>query len=226
MHFSTITFDCYGTLIDWETGILGALRPILSANGITISDHLLLEHYARLECAIEAEPYRTYREVLRELVLRLGRELNFTPSAAQQDSLPDSIRNWEPFPDTVASLQRLRSKYQLAIISNIDDDLFAHSSAKMTNPFAHVITAQQARTYKPSHRNFELALQRIGLPREQILHAAESLYHDISPADALGISNVWVYRRAGKHGFGATMPATAEPTYKVTSLAELADLLL
>jgi 2-haloacid dehalogenase len=226
MQFSTITFDCYGTLIDWETGILSALRPIVSRHRATISDHDLLEHYARLECAIEAEPYRTYREVLREVVARLSRQLQFELSTAEQDSLPDSIRNWEPFPDTVASLQRLRSKYELAIISNIDDDLFADSSAKMGNPFSHVITAQQAGSYKPSHRNFELALQRIGLPREQILHAAESLYHDITPANALGISNVWVYRRAGKQGFGATMPAAATPTYKVTSLAELADLLL
>ncbi len=226
MQYNALTFDCYGTLIDWEAGILGALRPILATYSVQIPDKELLEAYARLEAAIEAEAYRRYRDVLRELVVRLGRELGFVPSARESDSLAESIRNWEPFSDTVTALKRLKAKFSLNVISNIDDDLFAYSSAKMDDSFEHVITAQQVGSYKPSHRNFEVALERIGLPRNQLLHCAESLYHDITPANALGIPNAWVYRRAGKEGFGATKPASATPTYKVTSLAALADLLL
>lgn len=225
-EFRVISFDCYGTLIDWETGILNALRPVITHHGILLADQQLLEAYAQLEAEIEVEPYRIYRDVLREVVIRLGRRFRFTPTPREIDSLPESIRLWEPFPDTVAALQRLKNRYKLAIISNIDDDLFAFSSAKMGDPFDYVITAQQARSYKPSHHNFELALQRIGLPREQLLHAAESLFHDIAPTRALGISNVWVYRRAGKEGFGATKPADASPDAQVTSLAEFAKLVL
>lgn len=225
-NIRAITFDCYGTLIDWESGILNALRPILAAHNTQLTDRQVLEAYAQVEAEIESEPYRIYRDVLREVVLRLGHQLGFTPNPPEAASLADSIRHWEPFPDTVAALQRLATRFQLNIISNIDDDLFAFSAAKMGNPFTHVITAQQVRAYKPCHRNFEVALQRIGLPRDQLLHAAESLHHDITPANALGITNVWVYRRAGKEGFGATKPAYATPTYTVACLSELADLLL
>ena len=222
--FRVITFDCYGTLIDWETGILGWLRPMLERQGLSVDDQLLLETYAQAESEIEAGPYKRYREVLAEVVRRFGRRFKFETSAAEQAALADSIQGWEPFPDTNDALRRLKTKYKLGIISNIDDELFAWSSAKMGDVFDFVITAQQVGSYKPSRRNFEAALKRIGLPKAQMLHAAESLYHDIAPTREMGIRNVWVHRRAGKEGFGATKAAVAKPDVKVKSLRELATL--
>ena len=222
--FRVITFDCYGTLVDWETGILGALRPILEQHGVTVDDRTLLEMYAQSEAAIEAGPYKRYREVLAEVVRKFGGRFGFEASAEEQASLADSIQRWEPFPDTNEALRRLKTKYKLGIISNIDDELFAWSSAKMGDAFDFVITAQQAGSYKPSRNNFEVALDRIGVPKQQMLHAAESLYHDIAPTREMGIRNAWVYRRAGKEGFGATKPADAKPDVKVKSLRELATL--
>jgi 2-haloacid dehalogenase len=222
--FRVITFDCYGTLIDWETGILGALRPMLERHGAVADDPALLETYAQAEAEIEAGPYQHYREVLAEVVRRFGDRFGFEPSAAEESALADSIRGWEPFPDTNEALRRLKTKYKLGIISNIDDELFAWSSEKMGGIFDFVVTAQQVGSYKPSRNNFEVALKRMGLPKEQVLHAAESLYHDVAPTREMGIRNVWVYRRAGKEGFGATKTAEAKPDVKVKSLRELATL--
>jgi 2-haloacid dehalogenase len=222
--FRVITFDCYGTLVDWETGILGALRPILERHGARMDDHGLLEAYGQAEAQIEAGPYKRYREVLAEVVRNFGRRFGFEPTAEEQAALADSIHQWEPFPDTNEALRRLKTKYKLGIVSNIDDELFAWSSAKMGDVFDHVITAQQAESYKPSQKNFALALERIGVAKQHMLHAAESLYHDIAPTREMGIRNVWVYRRAGKEGFGATKPADAKPDVKVKSLRELATL--
>ena len=222
--FRVITFDCYGTLIDWETGLLGALRPMLERHGVKVEDQLLLETYAQAEGEIESGPYKRYREVQADVVRRFGKRFGFEASVAEQAALADSIQGWEPFPDTNDALRRLKSKYKLGIISNIDDELFAWSSEKMGGVFDFVITAQQVESYKPSRKNFEVAVKRIGLPKAQVLHAAESLYHDIAPTREMGIRNVWVYRRAGKEGFGATKAAEAKPDVKVKSLRELATL--
>jgi len=164
-EFRVITFDCYGTLIDWETGILGTVRPMLERHGAAVDDQLLLETYAQAESEIEAGPYKRYREVLAEVVRRFGKRFGFEPSAPEEAALADSIRGWEPFADTNDALRRLKTKYKLGIISNIDDELFAWSSEKMGGVFDFVITAQQAESYKPSRRNFEMALKRIGLPK-------------------------------------------------------------
>ncbi len=163
--FRCLTFDCYGTMIDWESGILAALQAIVRAHGKDAGDAALLRHYAELESAAERGPYRTYREVLRSVVRGLGERLGFAPSDAEADSLPDSLPTWQPFPDTVPALRRLKSRFQLGVISNVDDDLFAATARRLEVPFDYVITAQQARSYKPSHHNFELALRTIGLPR-------------------------------------------------------------
>jgi 2-haloacid dehalogenase len=221
--FEALSFDCYGTLIDWETGILSALRPIAAAHGAAASDAELLRHYAEIEPQIQAEGYRRYREVLREVVARLGKRLGFSPTEAEKDSLPESLKTWQPFPDTLPALRRLKSRYKLAIISNIDDDLFAASAELLEVPFDHVVTAQQVGAYKPSLRNFEVALERMVIPRERLLHVAESLFHDVAPARRLGIASVWVNRRAAKGGVAASGTADVQPDLTVTDLKALAD---
>lgn len=220
-QYSVITFDCYGTLINWETGILGALRPLIKKYGRNLSDAGILELYSSFEPQIQSSGYMPYRQVLGEIVKRFGAKLVFTPTQKEIDSLAESIRDWPPFPDTTAALRKLKTKYKLAIISNIDDDLLALSLRLMGVPFDHLITAQQAKSYKPSFNNFNLALEKIGLPREKVLHAAESLYHDIAPTNELGIANVWVNRRGGKAG--ATRDVAAKPNLEVPDLKTLAE---
>ena len=223
-RFEFLTFDCYGTLIDWETGILRSLRPILAKHTVSMDDEPLLELYGELEAAAEAGPFKSYREVLEGVVRGLGARLKFVPADDEVRGFPNSVAAWPPFPDTVRALQRLASRFKLAVISNVDDDLFAGSARLLQAPFAHVITAQQARSYKPSHNNFQTALARLGVPKEKVLHVAQSLYHDIAPANSLGWTSVWVNRRAGKSGSGATKPSTAIPDLEVSSLKALADL--
>lgn len=221
-QFKFLTFDCYGTLIDWESGILSALRPMFAAHKVTVSDNQLLERYAQHETDIEAQQYRRYRDVLAEVVVRLGKDYGFAPTLDEQRSLAESIRNWQPFPDTVEALQRLATRYSLVILSNIDDDLFALTRPKLQVNFADVITAQQVGSYKPLRRNFEVALERIGCDKTQLLHVAQSLFHDVAPARALGIATVWINRRKGKEGGGATPVSGAQPDMTFATLADFA----
>ena len=224
--FRALTFDCYGTLINWEAGILSALRPTFSNRGIDVSDDLLLEAYGAIEAQLESGPWKPYRQILRECVAGLGLRYNFSPTALEMDALPASLPFWPAFPDTIGALGRLKPKYKLAIISNTDDDLFSATARNLGIEFDYVITAEQCRSYKPSHNNFLTALERIGLPREQVLHVAQSIYHDVVPTRALGIGSVWVNRRKGLLGSGATLPAEGRPDLEVTDLQSLADLLL
>src|SRR5258706_10032563 len=177
--FEVLTFDCYGTLIDWESGILAAVHRVLRAHKVQAADEEILTTYAQLEAAAEAGAYRPYREILADVMHRLaahfGAPARGKISHADAASLPESIRDWQPFPDSVAALAKLRSRYKLAVISNIDDDLFAHSAKRLGDPFAYVITAQQVGSYKPSHRNFEMAIARIGVSKDKVLHCAESI---------------------------------------------------
>ena len=223
-RFCVLTFDCYGTLVDWESGILSALRPLLRAHGKSLTGEQALELYGQLEAEAEAGEYQPYRKVLEEVVGGFGRRLGFEPSGKEADSLSESLKNWKPFPDTVAALKKLKTRYQLAIVSNVDDDLFAATARRLEVPFDWVITAQQAGSYKPSHRNFKLALERIALPTDQVLHCGQSIYHDVVPARALGLATVWVNRRAGKPGEGATKVAQGRPDLEVPDLKTLAEL--
>ncbi|HTK95624.1 MAG TPA: haloacid dehalogenase type II [Terriglobales bacterium] len=217
--FEVLTFDCYGTLIDWETGILGALRPLVAKHGKKVSDQELLALYGELEARLEAGEYKRYREILRQVVRAMGERLGFQATEAEMDSLPDSLGAWPPFPDTVAALRRLKSRYQLAILSNTDDDLFAQTAKRLEVPFDFVITAQQAGSYKPSLNNFLLALKRVGVPQGKVLHVGQSRHHDIAPARELGLKNVLVTRR----GHGATVANAAQPDLEVPDLKTLAD---
>lgn len=220
--YKVLTFDCYGTLVDWESGILAAVRPVLDRRGIPASDDAVLESYASVEAELEEGEYAPYAGLLRSVMAGLARRLGFEPSRDELGCIAESVKDWEPFADTVASLERLRTKYKLAIVSNIDDALLAHTARRLVVPFDFIITAQQAKAYKPSHAVFERALATIALPREQILHVAQSLYHDIAPARALGLSTVWVNRRRGLRGAGATPPADATADFEVPDLATLA----
>jgi 2-haloacid dehalogenase len=224
--YRVLSFDCYGTLINWEAGILSSLRPMLANRDVRVSDDQLLEAYGEIEAQLEAGPWKAYRQILRECVAGLGLRFNFSPTASEMDALPSSLPFWPAFPDSVEALRRLKSRYRLAIISNTDDDLFAATARSLGVAFDHVITAEQVRTYKPSRNNFLRALEQINLPREQVLHVAQSIYHDVVPTRALGISSVWVNRRKGMVGSGATLPAEGRPDLEVTDLKSLADLMV
>jgi 2-haloacid dehalogenase len=166
----------------------------------------------------------TYRHVLGNVVGGFGRKLGFDPTSQEIGSLADSLSSWKPFPDTIAALQKLKQKYKLGIISNTDDDLFAKTSKRLGIAFDEVVTAQQVRSYKPALKNFQIAIERIGTSKEKVLHVAQSIYHDVVPARALGIANVWVNRRGGKPGSGATKSAVTKPDLEVRDLKSLAAL--
>lgn len=222
--FAVLSFDCYGTLIDWESGIWEALRPVLANHRVDMLADEALELYGELEPEAERGEYHKYKIVLRMVLGGFGSRLGFVPSQTELQHFSGSVKDWPAFPDSAAALQALMKKYKLAAISNIDDDLFAFSAQRLQAPFDWVITAQQARSYKPALNNFHVAIERIGLPKNRILHVAQSLFHDIVPAKALGLSTVWINRRHNKEGFGATPPAQAQPDLEVPDLQTLATM--
>lgn len=200
-RFEAVSFDCYGTLINWEAGLLPALRSVLANHGQNLPDSSILELYGEFE--LEAEnPYQSYRNVLESVVRQFADRFAFQPTAPELRSLHESLPKWPPFDDTVAALEKLHQRFKLAIISNIDDDLFAETQKLLKVKFDHVITAQQANSYKPSLSNFNLALERIGIGPDRLLHAAQSVYHDVIPAQSLGIATVWVESKVGTTGSG------------------------
>jgi 2-haloacid dehalogenase len=221
-RFEVFTFDCYGTLINWEDGILGCLRRILAAHDKNIDDATILQLYGDFEARAEHGEYRCYREVLQSVVQQFGAQLGFTPTDEEVRSLPDSLPQWEPWPDTVSALRELKKRFRLAIISNVDNDLFAATQPQLGVEFDQVITAQQAKAYKPSLKIFELALSRVGTPAHRILHIGQSLYHDVLPAQSLGLATVWVNRPSARAGVGAVKSADGRPDLQISSLAELA----
>ena len=224
-EFKVLTFDCYGTLIDWESGILKALKTILSNHNVNINNQEILELFAQRESIQEAGEYLKYREVLKKVVQDFGEKLKFTPTEHELNQLAESIQSWEPFFDTVEALKILKKRYKLAVISNVDDGLFADTARKLEVEFDWIITAEQVKSYKPALQNFEVAIQCIGISPSQILHVAQSVYHDIVPAKSLGIAAVWVNRRKEKEGFGATLSASGTPDLEVPDLKTLVTLM-
>ena len=221
-RFEVLTFDCYGTLINWEEGILVCLHRILSAHGKDTDDATILELYGNFEARAEQGEYRLYRDVLESVVRMFGQELEFVPTESEIRSLPESLTNWQPWPDTSRALGDLQGRFRLAIISNVDDDLFAATQPKLGVQFSQIITAQQAAAYKPSMKIFELALRHIGVPAHRVLHVGQSVYHDVIPAQSLGFATVWVNRPSPRSGVGAVKPAHGNPDLQVSSLADLA----
>jgi 2-haloacid dehalogenase len=221
-RFEVLTFDCYGTLINWEDGILRCLREILTAHGKNVEDANILQLYGDFEARAEQGEYRPYRQVLESVVRQFAEQLGFSPTDAEVSSLHESLPNWKPWPDTVSALRELERRFRLAIISNIDDDLFAATQPQLGVKFDQIITAQQAKAYKPSLKIFELALSRIGVPAHRALHGGQSVYHDVVPAQSLGLAAVWVNRPSARSGVGAVKAVQGSPDLQVSSLAELA----
>jgi len=221
-RFEIITFDCYGTLINWEAGLIAALHRVLSAYGKKIEDAALLKLYGDFEHLCEQGEFHAYREVLESVVRRFGAQLGFSPTDEEARSLANSLASWKPWPDTVAALHQLKSRFRLAILSNVDDDLFAATLPQLGVGFDEIITAQQAQAYKPSLKIFEFALARIKVPAHRVLHVGQSIYHDVTPAQALGLATVWVNRPSARPGVGAVKAAQGKPDLEVSSLAELA----
>lgn len=220
-RFEVLTFDCYGTLINWEEGILRCLHRILAAHGKDTDDATILKLYGDFEYRAEQGAYRRYREVLQSVVSQFGEQFGFSPTESETKSLPESLQTWRPWPDTVSALRDLQKRFRLSVISNVDDDLFAGTQPQLGVNFDQIITAQQAGAYKPSIKIFELALTRISVPADRILHVGQSIYHDVLPAQSLGLATVWVNRPSPRTGVGAVKAAQGHPDLQVSSLAEL-----
>jgi 2-haloacid dehalogenase len=222
-RFTTISFDCYGTLIDWESGILPVLASMLKNHGQNLPDAAILELYGEFEADAESGPYQNYRDVLQSVVRAFADRLHFQATSDEIRSLDQSVPSWRPFPDTVAALRLLQSRYRLAVISNIDDDLFRETQKHLDVDFGGVITAEQAKSYKPSLNNFQMALQRLAISPDRLLHAGQSIYHDVVPARLLGISTVWVNRKSARPGIGAVRASASQAAEKRPDL-EVPDL--
>ncbi|MFN3306572.1 MAG: haloacid dehalogenase type II [Candidatus Kapaibacteriota bacterium] len=222
MKIEAMTFDCYGTLIDWETGIINALKPLLEMEKISLHNETILELYALFESKIEQGEYITYKEVLRNVVKMFNQHFS---TNIDLDSLLKSFQSWEPFEDTLETLMKLKSRFKLVILSNVDKDLFELTKKKLVVQFDRVFTAEEIKVYKPSKKFFEYAITNLKIDVKNIVHIAQSLYHDVKPAKELGISTVWVNRRKGKGGGGATPHIEVTPDLEVPDLKSLTELI-
>lgn len=227
--FKVLTFDCYGTLIDWESGMVGALKPLVAKVGRTLSRDEILEAHARHESAQQtATPAKRYSELLAVVHKRLAEDWGVPVSWDECLAYGGSIKDWPAFPDAAEALKYLKQHCKLVILSNVDNASFAFSNKKLGIEFDAVFTAEDIGAYKPAPRNFEYMLGKLaarGIGKEQILHTAESLFHDHAPANAFGLATCWIHRRHEQGGFGATMNPGKTPRtdFRFTSVAELAD---
>jgi 2-haloacid dehalogenase len=218
--FNTLTFDCYGTLIDWETGIFDGLATLLSRAEIPLTRDQVLEAHARHESSQQKyTPAKRYQDLLPIVYKRLAEEWNIAHTHEECIEYGRSIRNWPAFPDSADALRYLKQHYKLAILSNVDNESFAHSNAKLGVEFDAVFTAEDIGSYKPSPRNFDYMLEKLGergIEKKRILHTAESLFHDHQPANAIGLASCWIYRRHAQEGYGATMNPGERPRIDFT----------
>jgi 2-haloacid dehalogenase len=221
--YDVLTFDCYGTLVDWAAGISAVLQPILHAHDVEIDDDELFRLYGQFERDVEAGAFVEYREVLRRVTRRFGNRLGFTPTNAEIERFADSVGDWPLFDDTNEALGRLSTGARLAVVSNVDDDLFRDTARQIDVAFEDVVTAEQVRSYKPALAHFEAAYTRLGVPPNRLLHVGQSDYHDVNPAGRLGLSCVWVRRYGAR--FDPPTPRT-DPVLTVPDLSSLADALL
>jgi len=217
-QFKIITFDCYGTLIDWESGIKAAFHDEAARDGVELDGNQIIAAYSAEEPAVESEPYRPYREVLTETARRVAVKLGWELKPERAGFLAASLPNWKPFADTNPALERLARHFELGILSNIDDDLLTATRKHFTVGFDFIVTAQQLKSYKPGLSHFAEALSRAG--SRTLIHAAQSYFHDVVPATRLGIPVVWVNRNAS-----AVEPNGPLPTHEVRDLSDLAKLL-
>lgn len=226
--FRVLSFDCYGTLIDWETGILTALEP-LTGKVASLTPDQILETFARHETAQEAEaPSMIYSQLLAAVHARMAKEWGVKTTAEADARFGASVGAWPAFEDSPAALQYLKQHYKLGILSNVDRESFRASNKKLQVEFDWIFTAEDIGSYKPSLKNFAYMLAKLaeaGLAKKDILHTAESLFHDHAPANTLGLASAWIQRRHAQEGFGATAKPAQTPHYdfRFTSLREMAD---
>lgn len=227
--YDALTFDVYGTLINWEPGILAALRPWADRNDVDPSDATLLEAFARHQAAWQVtHPGMLYSDVLANTHRDIARDLGVAIDDAAAVAFAASIADWPAFPDAVAALAYLKRHYKLVALSNVDEKGIAHSAARLGDPFDLVLTAEAIGSYKPMRRNFEVLIERLagmGVARDRILHTAQSLHHDHVPANQLGLANAWIDRRAGTAHAGATLPVDPMPhvAFRFESMAEMVE---
>ena len=215
--FDIVTFDCYGTLVDWEGGISGAFLSAAAADGVRLEREAVLRAHAEIEPRVQAETHRSYRGVLEETARRMAVRLGWSPRDTA--FLPDSLAGWRPFADTGPALKRLRDAgHRLGILSNVDDDLLRETLRNLDVPFDLLVTAEQVGSYKPAEAHFLEARRQIGDVRW--LHAAQSYFHDVEPARALSIPVAWINRKAEMPG------GEARPDREFPTLTELADWLV
>jgi 2-haloacid dehalogenase len=227
--FKVLSFDCYGTLIDWETGIWNALAPLVSA-GANVDRETALQTYGAVEAAQEHEtPGLLYRDILARVHAKLARAWNVAPNADMDAAFGGSIGDWPVFADTPVALTYLKRYFKLVILSNVDKQSFSRSNQKLGVAFDAICTAEDIGTYKPDRRNFKYLIDRVGdlgHDKSEILHTAQSLYHDHAPAEQLGIARCWINRRGDKGtGSGATKAVAHMPKldFEFPTLAAMAE---
>jgi 2-haloacid dehalogenase len=226
--FKVLTFDCYGTLIDWESGMTEAYRGLVARSGKSLTPDQVLETHARYEAEQEAKtPTMPYSELLGVVHSMVAREWGVETTADENIKFGSSVPDWPAFADSTDALQYLKAYYKLVILSNVDRESFKGSRRRLQVEFDHVYTAQDIGSYKPNQRNFDYLITKLaaaGIRKQEILHAAESLFHDHLPANKAGLASAWIYRRHGQQGFGATAPPRTMPRYdfQFTSMAEMA----
>lgn len=226
-EYKALSFDCYGTLIDWESGMVEALSDLTARVSRPLTRDQILEAHARHESRQQAQtPTALYRDLLPVVYKRLAEEWGVSVTVDECEAYGESVGNWPAFPDSAGALQYLKKYYKLIILSNVDNRTFARSNARLEVEFDAIYTAQDIGAYKPSDRNFDYLLEHVGdlgLEKKDLLHTAESLFHDHKPANRHGIASCWIHRRHDQHGFGATMSPGDMPTYdfRFTSMADL-----
>ncbi len=227
--FKVLTFDCYGTLIDWESGILAGLEPLTNKLQNELSNDAILEAHALYESSQQLQtPAMFYSDILTIVYKRLAEAWQIPVSWDECLTYGQSVKNWPAFPDSADALAYLKEHYKLVILSNVDQTSFAASNAKLSVNFDAIYTAQDVGSYKPADANFEYMLtnlNRLGYTKKDILHTAESMFHDHQPANRHGLANCWIYRRHNKEGFGATMNPGDMPSYdfQFNSMADMVE---
>ncbi len=227
--YKVFSFDCYGTLIDWETGIVENLKPLTCRLNSALQADTILEIHAICESRIQARyPTMKYSDLLAKVYQDIAGQWNISIDVDESVKYGHSVGTWPAFKDSVEALKVLKKHFQLAILSNVDGASFAKSNQKLSVNFDYIYTAEQVGSYKPNPRNFEFMLENLaseGIAKNQILHVAESLFHDHLPANQFDLDNCWIHRRYQKEGFGATKTPEKLPTvkFKFNSLKELAQ---
>jgi 2-haloalkanoic acid dehalogenase type II len=227
--FKALTFDCYGTLIDWETGIVAALEALAGRARPPRTREQMLETYAEEEWSQEHHtPHLKYSQILAVTYKRIAENWSAPAPWTECVAFGQSLRNWPAFADTAGALRYLKQHYRLYVLSNVDNESFSYTSPKLEVQFDGIMTAEDIGSYKPSLRNFEYLLERLqsqGIRKNQILHVAQSLLHDHKPANEIGIASCWINRRHGKAGGGATRQLDAMPRldFQFNSMAEFAE---